>query len=72
MFSIANYFMQNISTVNVKNIIFYKGVLILLSAVLAISIPYCAMYGLMNLANIQARNTVCEMSFVCFISCVCV
>lgn len=33
MLSIANQFMQYISTVNVKTIIFYEVVLILLSAV---------------------------------------
>lgn len=74
MSSVANHFMQNISTVNVKTIIFYEVVLILLSAVsvLAINIPYCAMYGLMNLANIQAKSNSWNGFSVCFIGSVCV
>lgn len=74
MLSVANHFMQNISTVNVKTIIFYEVVLILLSAVsvLAINIPYRAMYGPMNLANIQAKSNSWNGFRVCFIGRLCV
>lgn len=42
------------------------------SPVLAISVPYCAMDGLLNLANIQARNYSSNDFCVCLICSVCV
>lgn len=55
--SVANFFMQVYSNCK-RNIIFSEAVLILLkcSPVLAIPIPYCATYGIMNLAHFQAKN----------------
>ena len=55
--------MQNISTVNVKKtyyILWSCSYFAKCSRVLAISIPYCATYGLMNLANVQAKIIICE------------